>query len=110
VLITRDGYVIKRIDARENPPGAHDWRADGHNVFALTLTFANTPCAPVDLLQRLLDLPRFPTDLTGPEPGDYVIFSRYTSWGGIFIDARNARPDCVTDMGINVNPPPPRES
>ncbi|GGA15094.1 hypothetical protein [Dyella caseinilytica] len=80
-LMTRDGYIIKEIDVREAKSGSEGWRTDGRNFIALHLTFAATPCASVNLLQQLLDLPRSPTDLTGPEPGDFVIFGRYTSWG-----------------------------
>lgn len=109
-LMTRDGYIIEEVDVREAKSGSKGWHADEHNLIALHLTFANTPCVSVDLLQQLLELPRLPTDLTGPEPGDYVVFGRYTSWGGIFIDATHAQPDCVVDLGINVNTPPPPKS
>ncbi|QRN52361.1 hypothetical protein [Dyella caseinilytica] len=108
-LITRDGYIIKRVYARENPPGANGWRTDDKNFFALDLTFASTPCVPVESLRQILNLPQRPIDITGPEPGNYIVFGRYQAWGGVFISVRNAQPNCAASLSINVFPPPPRE-
>ncbi|GFZ89430.1 hypothetical protein [Dyella caseinilytica] len=99
-LITRDGYIIKRVDVREAMPKSNYWRTDERKIFAMSLEFGATPCVPAERLREILDLPSAPSYVTGPEAGDIAVFGRDTAWGGYAIDVTNAHPDCATSMGV----------
>jgi hypothetical protein len=99
-LITRDGYVIEQVDVREAMPRSNHWRADGHNLFALGLEFAATPCVPAGPLRQMFDLPRFPTSLSGPLPNDVAGFGRTTERGDVSILVTNAQPNCAIRLAV----------